>query len=71
MRNAIADCEANISRLVDDLHELAESIKITTDPEDLQRLLQYRAVSQIAIRSEYDKLRRLQAEQAIIDVGGD
>lgn len=71
MNKAIQDCEANIATLTDDLHFIAEDIRAATCPEQLEKLLKHRALSQMARQSEYDKLRRLQSEQAIIDAGGD
>lgn len=67
MNKAIQDCEANITRLVDELHVVSDAIKYTADLEDLTALGHSKTITQAALQGEYDKLRRLQSEQAIIE----
>lgn len=67
MNKAIQDCESNIATLTDDLHYIAEDIRKATEPRELAKLLKYKQTSETARQQEYDKLRRLQSEQAIIE----
>lgn len=68
MNKAIEDCEANIATLTDDLHYISEDIRKAVDPDELAKLLKYKQTSEAARRQEYEKLRRLQAEQAIQEI---
>lgn len=67
MNKAIQDCEANIATLTDDLHYIAEDIRKATEPRELAKLLKYKQTSETARQQEYDKLRRLQSDQAIAE----
>lgn len=65
MNKAIQDCEANITRLVDDLSVISDSIKHTVCHDELAAFGYSKSITQTALQSEYDKLRRLKSEQAI------
>lgn len=67
MNKAIQDCEANITRLTDDLHVIDEAIRNAQTAGELQRQTNYKATTTTARDGEYDKLRRLQSEQAIAE----
>ena len=62
----LRDCDINIRNLINNLSACRDAIKEPQCEEVLKNLLHGQEIMQKAIRSEYDKSRRLFSQHAIL-----